>query len=222
MVWCYTEYSKCPTLTDWTKKCPKFSITLDADIIEIKPLKLETPLGSINSLEFKTNNILRPRFYMRVGQNKSSLLNLELDLAKGLVKRIWSEGKEIFEVNGLPGEYHELKTQRIDTGNFDNFMKIGKYAIRRFPKIADEISSHLESDEDIPDDEIETIKKYSDKINEIPSLDIMQKELSKDFYKIFIIYTIYENVDNKISKRKNPFTKEEMQKLYDLVKPLKD
>ncbi len=218
MAWQYTEYAGCPTITDREKKQFKFGIILDVDTTDIKERSIDTPDGPIKRLEFRTNNKLRPRYYMRIGNNKSSVLNLDFNRVEGLKRRIWTD-QGIVEMQGV--EYQSLKSQIIDTGNFDTFKLLGKYAVRRFPAIAQEIVLPLETLlADIPEDQIDEIKKYTEACQSFPSWESVQRDISNEFYQYFIIYTRYENRNNSLEKRTDLFTKEQVKFLDELVKPL--
>ena len=221
MAWRYTEYAGCPQLTDWIDKQFKFGIVLDEDVTDIKPKFVETPDKVYETLEIKTNSILRPRFYMRIGENKSSILNYEFDLLKGLERRLWTLDQNLTIIRNFPGEYHTLTTKQIDTGEFEDFMRIGKYAVDRFPKIAEEITqSPYLFQNDVPEDEIELIEKYFDKIEQLPSLDLTQRDLSRDFYNIILVYFEFEISSKGLIPRKNTFSKDQVQELKKLVEPL--
>lgn len=217
MVWKYTEYAGCPTITDWIEKKFKFEITLDVDTIDITENSIETSEGIINTLKFETNNKLRPRYYMRIGDNKNSFLNLYLDRLKGLRRNIWTD-KGVVEIGGL--EYQSLKPQLIDTGNFDDFKKIGKYAVRRFPEISKEVILPPENfPKDIPNEEYDEIRRFTEACESFP-WELTQKDLSKEFYDTFVLFTHYEINEGELQQKKKSFSDEEKKVLLEIVKPL--
>ncbi len=223
MVWRYTEYAGCPYLTDWDKKKFKFGIILDEDTITGNPLTLEETIPHlIDVSKLPTNGVLRPHFYMRVGENSSSVFNLDFDRNKGLVRRMWTLEPGIVEIRGFPGEYQRLNPQKVDVGEFDDFKKIGEYAVRRFPFIAHEITeSPYKFQEDVPDEEREAIESCFERVDIMPSWEVTQKYLSNDFWGLFSVYTLFEVGKDGLGQRQNPFTQEQVQELHRLVEPLK-
>ena len=214
MVWRYTEYSKCQQLTDWKDYKFKCEIILDSDVVDLRTKFIRTSSGVLGNLEIKTNDKLRPRFYMRIGENKSLIFNYELDILNGL-KRI------LYKIENSE-EYSILTPRFIDNGEFEDFVEIGKYAIERFPKISEEIvQSPKLFESDVPEDEVELVEKYFDELEKFPSWDLIQRSLSKEFSDIIKLYSQFEFYQKKLISRKNLFTQEQIQELSNLVEPLK-
>lgn len=223
MVWRYTEYSGCPQLTDWDKKQFKFGIILDEDTIIGEPMNVEHAQDLIDVIQLPTNGILRPHFYMRVGENSSSVFNLEFDRNGGLVRRIWTFEPGTTIIKGFLGEYQKIIPQKIDAGKFEDFKRMGEFAIRRFPKIAEEIPASPQGfNEDVPDDEKKEVEVYFEKVDTMPSWEAVQRDLSNDFWSLFSVYIIFEVGKSGSTIRQNPFTPKQVQELQELVEPLKN
>lgn len=219
MVWRYTEYAGCPSLTDWVEKQFKLGIILDVDTTDIIENLIDTPEGTIKKLQFKTNDTLRPRYCMRIGENRSSVLNIDFDKVMGLKRRIWNdEGLVEMQLEN----YRVLRQCVVDVGNFNDFKVIGEYAVKRFPEISKEIvlpTSNFLSD--ILDDDHEEIARYVQASQSFPDWKVVQNDISKDFYQNFRLYTLFENIGNRLEKRRRPFSDEEKRILLEIVQPLK-
>jgi len=224
MTWRYTEYAGCPYLTDWADKKFKFGIILDEDTIIGQPLTVRSVQDLAEFVNLPTNGILRPRFYMRIGSNSSSVFNIEFDRNRGLVRKITSFVPGTVEVEGLSGEFTEFKEQKIGVGGFEDFKRIGEYTVRRFPFIASDLSqSPYGSNADIPDNERDEIEACYEKVLGFPNLEQLQRDLSHDFWNLFTVYTMFEvGNDGIVGRRQNPFTQEQIQELIKLIEPLRN
>lgn len=222
MVWRYTEESRCPNITDWVGQKFKFGICLDEDATDIGTRLIETATGVYEQLQVKINGKLRPRFYMRVGENTNSVLNYEFDLYQGLVRRLWTFGSDLISIASLPGEYQRLTPNVLDTGEFQDFFALGSYAVERFPKIAEEVvmSPFLYQD-DVPEEDRPSIEACFHKTEDVPSWGITQRDLSKAFHDLIAVYSVFEATKKGLEKRKSPFTEQQVKKLLRLVEPLK-
>ncbi len=224
MVWQYTEYAGCPYLTDWKEKQFKFAIILDEDAITGEPLTIKSVQDLASFVQLPSNGVLRPHFYMRIGENSSSVLNLEFERNSGLVRRMLTFDPGTVKIKGFSGGYQNARPRKVDGVDFDDFLRIGEYAVRRFPRIADEITvSPYEFISDIPEDEMEEIEGHYEKTTGFPSWEAVQGDLAKDFWCIFQIYAVFEvGKEGWLVRRQNSFTQEQILELYKLVEPLKE
>ncbi|MDD5193059.1 MAG: hypothetical protein PHF67_00580 [Candidatus Nanoarchaeia archaeon] len=226
MAWRYTEYAGCQCFTDWINKDYRLGIVLDEDTIAINPVQVKTPSGQkVNSLDFITNGRLRPRFYYRIGKNSTSVLNAELDMLGGFIRRTWSLSPETVRLRGFPGDMQKLETQLVDHGTYDDFRKFGEYAVSRLQQIAKEIILPPTSfQEHIPDDEMQEIERYHPNLEFVPNWTATQEQLGRDFADLFTIYTIFRvaKPDERpgLVKREDGFDKEQLQILHRLVESL--
>ncbi|MDO8460138.1 MAG: hypothetical protein Q7S74_03445 [Nanoarchaeota archaeon] len=224
MVWQYEEsYPDYPYLSDWAGKEFKFGIGMSDSIVGEKLLgEAELHGHTMEVTETQTDGILKPSFYF-MGNKTDRPYQLQLSLLGGLTRRVYSTIDE-----GQIGGYKsiELYTRKLGLGGFEDFKAIANYAIKRLPKIAQEITLlPTNFPNDIPEDRIESILKYRDQCLGVLDWETTQKEISKEFCSLFgtFILAVKGEPGVELIPRRGDdrFTFDQIKELTDLIERLR-
>ncbi len=214
MAWQYTESFDAPYLTDWIKRDFKFGIENHGKVIGTKKVEVKLPSGrTIDAIQYETDKRWLPCFHMRVGSNKSSMLNLKLT-NRGLVKELWTPEKS--------EEGRLFSYQPTGYGQFDDFKMIGEYGVRRLPTIASEIVLPPERfPDDIPQSAVEEIQQFRENCLSVASWEKTQADICYHFFNYFVV-SMFSEVDKRgrLRKRRKPWSEEQESELKTLVEPL--
>lgn len=220
MAWQYSEYERIwPNITDWVDKEFKFGIELD-DIPINQYFQTEA-----TRLAFKLDGKIQPYFSMRIGKTSEGFCNLHLN-HYGLNKVVYTrEGEALtgvfpgyikppVSIDGFLGRYIEQSAK----GTYEDFLILGKYAVKRLPEIAREIvNSPDQFLKDIPCDRVAEIIRDRENCLAVPSWKIMQKDICSAFATVYAFYTIHEWRGKEILTREPKFTPEQFAELKELL-----
>lgn len=215
MVWQYEEYADYPVILDWTRGKPRFEVEIREDIENIEVDEPNIP-GTRPTLYLITGNgILRPTFYL-FGEESARPYQIRLDKLKGMERVLQST----IHQGSLGGfQVFNLKRRKMKAPDFDDFKTMAQYAAERLPRIAHDVILQAEDfPEDIPQNELNRILEYRDKMLSVIDWEGSQKETCNEFYRDFMVNVYGILTPGKIVPR--GFTKEQIDELERIVHPL--
>lgn len=207
MVWIKRKGYTCPYISDYINRKFRFGIQIAQTVLEVK----STPTGfqSVH-LEAVGDGILKPWYHMRIGEDSLEDYNIRLAPGEGLTREPWAS--KTFEC--APGNFAPKMT--LPRGTYDDFIKIGEYAAKRLPSIAQEISLPLEAiARELPEDIIKESKEHWSLHTEVTESEweSWQRDIEKQFRTYFS-----ESVEER--RTEDEFTNDQAKTLWNLVSKL--